>query len=154
MLTEENLKKVEELRKRYPTSQAALLPVLWIAQEQEGWISEDMMRHVGTLLNLPFGHVLGVVTFYTMYNSAPKGKYHIEVCTNVSCMLRGSDKILEAVEHRCAAKPGQTSADGKWSVSEVECMGACGGAPMLAIGEEYYENLTPEKTEQLLATLK
>jgi NADH-quinone oxidoreductase E subunit len=154
MLTEENLKKVEELRKRYPTSQAALLPVLWIAQEQEGWISEDMMRHVGTLLNLPFGHVLGVVTFYTMYNSAPKGKYHIEVCTNVSCMLRGSDKILEAVEHRCAAKPGQTSADGKWSVSEVECMGACGGAPMLAIGEEYYENLTPEKTERLLASLK
>jgi NADH-quinone oxidoreductase E subunit len=154
MLTEENLKKVEELRKRYPTSQAALLPVLWIAQEQEGWISEDMMRHIGTLLNLPFGHVLGVVTFYTMYNSAPKGKYHIEVCTNVSCMLRGSDKILEAVEHRCAAKPGQTSADGKWSVSEVECMGACGGAPMLAIGEEYYENLTPEKTERLLASLK
>lgn len=154
MLTEENLKKVEELRKRYPTSQAALLPVLWIAQEQEGWISEDMMRHVGTLLNLPFGHVLGVVTFYTMYNSAPKGKYHIEVCTNVSCMLRGSDKILEAVEHRCAARPGQTSADGKWSVSEVECMGACGGAPMLAIGEEYYENLTPEKTERLLASLK
>lgn len=154
MLTEENLKKVEELRKRYPTSQAALLPVLWIAQEQEGWISEDMMRHIGTLLNLPFGHVLGVVTFYTMYNSAPKGKYHIEVCTNVSCMLRGSDKILEAVEHRCAARPGQTSADGKWSVSEVECMGACGGAPMLAIGEEYYENLTPEKTERLLASLK
>ncbi len=154
MLSEENLKKVEELRKRYPTSQAALLPVLWIAQEQEGWISEDMMRHIGTLLNLPFGHVLGVVTFYTMYNSAPKGKYHIEVCTNVSCMLRGSDKILEAVEHRCGAKPGQASTDGKWTVSEVECMGACGGAPMLAIGEEYYENLTPEKTEQLLASLK
>lgn len=154
MLTEENLKKVEEVRKCYPTSQAALLPVLWIAQEQEGWISEDMMRHIGTLLNLPFGHVLGVVTFYTMYNSSPKGKYHIEVCTNVSCMLRGSDKILETVEHRCGAKPGQTSADGKWTVSEVECMGACGGAPMLAIGEEYYENLTPEKTDQLLATLK
>jgi len=106
------------------------------------------------LLDLPFGHVLGVVTFYTMYNSALKGKYHIEVCTNVSCMLRGSDKILEAVEHRCGAKPGQTSSDGKWTVSEVECMGACGGAPMLAIGEEYYENLTPEKTERLLGSLK
>jgi len=154
MLTEENLKKVEDLRKRYPTSQAALLPVLWIVQEQEGWISEDMMRHIGLLLNLPFGHVLGVVTFYTMYNSSPKGKYHIEICTNVSCMLRGSDKILEAVEHRCGAKPGQTSADGKWTVSEVECMGACGGAPMLAIGEEYYENLTPEKTERLLESLE
>jgi NADH-quinone oxidoreductase E subunit len=154
MLTEENLKKVEEIRKRYPASQAALLPVLWIAQEQEGWISEEMMRYVGKLLDLPFGHVLGVVTFYSMYNSRKLGKYHIEVCTNVSCMLRGSDKILETIEHRCGVKPGQTSADGKWTVSEVECMGACGGAPMLSIGEEYYEDLTPEKTEKILSSLK
>jgi NADH-quinone oxidoreductase E subunit len=154
MLTEENLKKVEEIRKRYPASQAALLPVLWIAQEQEGWISEEMMRYVGKLLDLPFGHVLGVVTFYSMYNSKKLGKYHIEVCTNVSCMLRGSDKILETIEHRCGVKPGQTSADGKWTVSEVECMGACGGAPMLSIGEEYYEDLTPEKTEKILSSLK
>ncbi|MGA7161048.1 MAG: NAD(P)H-dependent oxidoreductase subunit E [Bacteroidota bacterium] len=154
MLTEENLKKVEEIRKRYPASQAALLPILWIAQEQEGWISEEMMRFIGKLLDIPFGHVLGVVTFYTMYHSKQLGKYHIEVCTNISCMLRGSDKILETIAHRCGAKPGETSADGKWTVSEVECMGACGGAPMLAIGQEYYENLTPEKTEQLLSSLK
>ncbi|HTR82165.1 MAG TPA: NAD(P)H-dependent oxidoreductase subunit E [Bacteroidota bacterium] len=154
MLTPENLKKVEDLRKRYPTSQAALLPVLWIAQEQEGWISEDMMRFLGGLLNLPYGHILGVVTFYTMYHSKPQGKYHIEVCTNVSCMLRGSDKILETIEHHCGVKPGQNSSDGKWTVSEVECMGACGGAPMLAIGEEYHENLTPELTEKLLSSLK
>jgi NADH-quinone oxidoreductase E subunit len=154
MLTEENLAKAEEIRKRYPVAQAALLPVLWIAQEQEGWISEEMMRYVGKLLDLPFGHVLGVVTFYSMYNSRKLGKYHIEVCTNVSCMLRGSDKILETIEHRCGVKPGQTSADGKWTVSEVECMGACGGAPMLSIGEEYYEDLTPEKTEKILSSLK
>jgi NADH-quinone oxidoreductase E subunit len=154
MLTEENLKKIEEIRKRYPTAQAALLPILWIAQEQEGWISEEMMRAIGTMLNIPYGNVLGVVTFYSMYNSKKLGKYHIEVCTNVSCMLRGSDKVLDTIKHRCGVKPGETSADGKWTVSEVECMGACGGAPMLAIGEEYYENLTPEKTEQLLTSLK
>ncbi len=154
MLTEENLAKAEDIRKRYPASQAALLPILWIAQEQEGWISEEMMRYVGKLLNLPYGHILGVVTFYSMYNSKKLGKYHIEVCTNISCMLRGSDKILETIEHRCGAKSGQTSADGKWTVNEVECMGACGGAPMLSIGEEYYENLTPKKTEELLASLK
>ena len=154
MLSSENLEKIEKLRKNYPTSQAALLPVLWIAQEQEGWISEEMMREIGKLLDLPFGHILGVVSFYTMYHSERQGKYHIEVCTNISCMLRGSDGILRAVERHCGAKPGQTSADGKWSVSEVECMGACGGAPMVAIGEEYHENLTPEKTEQLLASLK
>ncbi len=154
MLTEENLKKTEEIRKRYPASQAALLPILWIAQDQDGWISEEMMRYVGKLLDLPYGHILGVVTFYSMYHSKKQGKYHLEVCTNVSCMLRGSDKILEAIEHRCGVKPGQTSADGKWTVSEVECMGACGGAPMLSIGEEYYENLTPKKTEDLLSSLK
>jgi len=154
MLTPENLGKIEKLRAQYPTSQAALLPVLWIAQEQEGWISEEMMREIGKLLNLPYGHILGVVSFYTMYHAEPQGKYHIEVCTNISCLLRGSDGILQAVERHCGAKPGQTSPDGKWSVSEVECMGACGGAPMLAIGEEYHENLTPESTAKLLASLK
>ncbi|MDD8016893.1 MAG: NAD(P)H-dependent oxidoreductase subunit E [Bacteroidota bacterium] len=154
MLTQENLKKVEALYKKYPNKKAALLPVLWIAQEQEGWISEEMMRYIGDLLEVPHAHVLGVVTFYTMYKSKPHGKYHIEVCTNVSCMLRGSDKIRDVVEKHCGAKFGETSADKKFSVSEVECMGACGGAPMIAIGEEYYENLTAEKTEQLLSSLK
>jgi len=94
MFTEENLKKVEEIKKRYPTSQAALLPVLWIAQEQFGWISEDVMRYVAELLGLPYSHVYGVVTFYTMYNKKPVGKYHIQVCTNVSCMLRGAYENL------------------------------------------------------------
>ncbi len=154
MLTPENLKRVEEVRKKYPQARAALLPVLWIAQEQEGWISEPMMRSVGDLLGLPYSHILGVVTFYTMFHSKEEGRYHIEVCTNVSCMLRGSDKILATIGKVCGVKPGETSADGKWTVSEVECMGACGGAPMFAIGEEYYENLTPEKTEQILTSLK
>ena len=153
MLKEENRTKIEEIKKKYPDAKAALLPALWVAQEQEGWISEEMMKEIGTLLELPFGHVLGVVTFYTMFNAKPVGTYHIEVCTNASCLLRGSDKILQKVEYVCGAKVGQTSADGKWTVDEVECMGACGGAPMLAIGEEYYENLTPEKTEELLRKL-
>ncbi len=154
MLTKENLQKVEALYKKYPTKKAALLPVLWIAQEQEGWISEEMMKYIGNLLEVPHAHVLGVVTFYTMYKSKQHGKYHIEVCTNVSCMLKGSDKIVGALEKHCGAKLGQTSADGKFTVTEVECMGACSGAPMVAIGEDYYENLTPEKTEQLLTSLK
>lgn len=154
MLTQENLHKAEALFKKYPHKKAALLPILWIAQGQEGWISQEMMKYIAELVGVPYAHVLGVVTFYTMFNDKKLGRYHIEVCTNVSCMLKGSDKILEKVEHICGAKAGQTSADGKFTVSEVECMGACGGAPMLAIGEEYYEYLTPEKTEQLLANLK
>ncbi len=154
MLTQENLQKAEALFKRYPQKKAALLPILWIAQEQEGWISQDTMKYIGDLVGVTHAHVLGVVTFYTMYNDKKLGKYHIEVCTNVSCMLRGSDTILSIVEKVCGTKLGSTSADGKFTISEVECMGACGGAPMLAIGEEYHEYLTPEKTEQLLTSLK
>lgn len=154
MLTQENLQKAQDLFTRYPEKKAALLPILWIAQEQEGWISQDMMKYVGDLVGVSHAHVLGVVTFYTMYNDKKLGAHHIEVCTNVSCMLRGSDKIVSAVEKVCGTKLGTTSPDGKFTVSEVECMGACGGAPMLAIGEEYHEHLTPESTEQLLTRLK
>ena len=154
MLNEVNLKKVEELRKRYPTSQALVLPVLWIVQEQHGYISEDAMKYVATLLNLPYGQILGVVTFYTMLNRKPVGKHHIEVCTNVSCMLRGSDKILEHIEKSLGIKVGETSPDMKWTLTEVQCMGSCGTAPMLAIGDEYYENLTIEKVNKLINNLK
>lgn len=154
MLTQENLKKAEALFARYPEKKAALLPVLWLAQEQEGWISQEMMRYVADLVGVDHAHVLGVVTFYTMFNDTKLGRHHIEVCTNVSCMLRGSDRILETVERVCGVKAGQTSADGRFTVSEVECMGACGGAPMLAVGERYHEHLTAEKTEQLLSSLR
>jgi NADH-quinone oxidoreductase subunit E len=154
MLTQENLQKAEALFNKYPEKKAALLPVLWIAQDQEGWISEEMMKYVAELVGVPYAHVLGVVTFYTMFNDKKLGRYHIEVCTNVSCMLKGSDNIVSTVERLCGTKLGHTSADGKFTVSEVECMGACGGAPMIAIGENYYEYLTPEKTEQLLTSLK
>jgi len=154
MLTEENLHKVEELRKRYPTTQALLLPVLWIIQEQEGYISEDSMKYTGMLLNLPFSHILGVVTFYSMIQKKAVGKHHIEVCTNISCMLRGSGKILEHIEKRLGIKVGEISVDKKWMLSEAECLGSCGTAPMLTIGDEYYENLTLEKVDKLIDSLQ
>jgi NADH-quinone oxidoreductase E subunit len=154
MLSETNIKKVDELRKRYPTSQALVLPVLWMVQKQEGFISESSMKYVATLLNVPYGHILGVATFYTMLHDKQVGKHHIEVCTNVSCMLRGSSKILEYLEHRLNIKVGETSPDKKWSLEEVECMGACGNAPMVAIGEEFYENLTLEKLDKLIDSLQ
>jgi len=154
MLSEKNLKKIEELRKRYPTSQALLLPVLWMAQEEFGYISEAAMKYVADLLKLPFGHVLGVVTFYTMLHDRPLGAHHVEVCTNISCMLRGSDKILAHLEKRLGIKAGETSKDKKWTLSEVECMGCCGTAPMFAIGDEFYENLTIEKVDRIIDGLK
>ena len=154
MLKNENIKKIEDLKVRYPTTKALVLPALWIAQEQEGYVSEDMMKEIATLLDVPFGHVLGVVTFYTMFHTKPIGKRHVEVCTNVSCMLRGSKAIVEHLEKRLGVSMGETSADGQWTLSEVECMGSCGTAPMFALGEEYYENLTPEKIDSILNGLK
>lgn len=154
MLNENNLKRVEELKRRYPTTQALTLPVLWMVQEQEGYVSEASMQEVAELLNVTFAHVFGVVTFYTMFQQKPTGRHHIEVCTNVSCMLRGSEKIKAHLEHRLGVKCGQTTADNKVTLSETECMGACGYAPMLAIGEDYHENLTPEKVDRLLEGLK
>ena len=154
MLNEANKQKLEELKKRYPTLQALVLPVLWMVQEQEGYISEESMKYVATILNVPYGHILGVVTFYTMYHAKPMGKYHIEVCTNVSCLLRGCDKIVGHLENKLGMRMGETSKDKKWTISEVECMGSCGTAPMFAVGEEYYENLTPEKVDEILEHLK
>lgn len=153
MLTPENLQRIEALKKSYPHSQALVLPVLWIAQEQYGYISQETMKEIANLLHLPFGHILGVVTFYTMYNTKPVGRNHIEVCTNVSCMIRGSQKIVSQLEGKLGMKMGETSKDGTWTLSEVECMGACGGAPMCAIGEEYYENLTPEGVERMIESV-
>ena len=153
MFTPENIQRVEELKKLYPTTQAIVLPVLWIAQEQFGHISHETMKYVADLLGLPFGHILGVVTFYTMYHSKPVGRRHIEVCTNVSCMIRGSQTIVEHLEKKLGISFGETSKDGAWTLSEVECMGACGGAPMCAVGAEYYENLTPQKVDRILEEL-
>jgi NADH-quinone oxidoreductase subunit E len=125
-----------------------------MVQEEHGFISEDAMKYVSQLLSVPFGHILGVVTFYTMFHPKAIGKHHIEVCTNVSCMLRGSGRLVEHLEKRLGIKMGETSKDKKWTLSETECMGSCGTAPMVAVGEEYYENLTPEQVDDILAKLE
>ena len=154
MLTPENLKRVEALRKRYPTSQAALLPTLWIAQEQEGWIAEEMMKYIGGLLKLPHAHILGVVTFYTMFNSKKTGKYHIQICTNVTCQLLGSETIMEYISKKTGCKKGETSENGLFTLSEVECLGSCGTAPMMQVNDDFHENLTFDKIDALLASMK
>jgi NADH-quinone oxidoreductase E subunit len=150
VFTEENLRKVEEIKKRYPKQMAAVLPVLWLAQEQFGWISEEVMHYVADLLDVPFNHILGVVTFYTMYNKKPVGKYHIQVCANISCMLRGSDNLLEHLEKKLGVKIGETTADRMFTLEEVECLGSCGTAPMMQVNDDYYDNLSAEKIDQLL----
>ena len=149
-LSEENLRNLEKLKKLYPTSKSLTLPVLWMAQKQFGWISSETMKYIAGLLNLPVSHIFGVVTFYTMFNTKPVGKNHIQVCTNVSCMLRDAEKITYHLCERMKIKLGETTPDEQFTVTEVECLGACGGAPMMQVNEKYYENLTIEKVDQLL----
>ncbi len=152
--TEENLKRIEEARKKYPTSLAAVMDACYIGQEQNGYISEEVMEEIARVLDVPKTDVLGVVTFYTMYHQKPMGKYHIQVCTNVSCMLRGGKEIFEAVKEKLGIENMEVTSDGMFSIEEVECMGACGGAPMIAINNEYYENMTKEKVLEILDSLK
>ena len=152
--TEDNLKRVEESINRYPQKRAALMPVLYIAQEQNGFISGEVMTEIAGILGITPEDVLGVVTFYTMYHQQPVGKYHIQVCTNVSCMLKGGYGIFELVKEKLGLQTMQVSKDNLFSIEEVECMGSCGTAPMMAINEDYFENLTKEMTDQIIDSLK
>lgn len=151
---DEELAKVENLKRKYPNQQAALMGVLWLAQNKFGWISKDVMKYISELLDVPLSTVEGVVSFYTMYHKKQPGKYHVQVCTNVSCMLRGGQEIYEHISKKLNLNNNETSSDGKFSLEEVECMGACGGAPMVAINEDFYENLTIEKVDEILDSLK
>lgn len=152
--TDENLARVEVARKKYPTALAAIMDTVYIAQEQNGYISTEVMEEIANLLGIDKVYVLGVVTFYTMYHTKPMGKYHVQVCTNVSCMLRGAYEIWDSVKTKLGIDHMQVTPDGKYSLEEVECMGACGYAPMIAVNEDYFENLTKEKVIEILESLK
>ena len=152
--TEENLKKLEEIKSHYPTNDAALMPALWIAQDQFGWISTDAMKYIGDLLKIPYEHVYGVVKFYTMYNKSQVGKYHLQVCTNISCMLRGSYDILDYISKKLNIKTGETTDDKLFTLNEAECLGSCGTAPMMQVNNYYKENLSKEVIDKIIAELK
>ena len=149
----EELDTIEKLKALYPDSKSAIMPVLWMAQKKWGWLSINVMRHVGEVMNLPYSHVFGVASFYTMYFKKPMGRYHVQVCTNVSCMLRGGEKLYDHVSRRYGIGHNQRTQDGMFSLEEVECMGACGGAPMVAINEDYHENISVEDLDRLLDSL-
>ena len=152
--TEENLAKIEQSKKKYPTALAAVMDAVWIGQKQNGYISDEVMLEIANVLGIEKADVLSVVTFYTMYFKKPMGKYHVQVCTNVSCMLRGGYEIYKKVSEKLGIDHLQVTEDGKFSLEEVECMGSCGTAPMIAVNEDYYENLTKEKVFEILDSLK
>lgn len=152
---EEELKQVKEHRLKYPDARSAVLPVLWMLQEKYGWISIDALRYAGDLLEVPYEHMIGVVTFYTMFNTKPKGRIHLQVCTNVSCMLRGAYDIFRHLSEKFGIKNKETTDDGLITIEEVECLGSCATAPVIQVNnKEYYENLTIEKVDELIELLK
>jgi NADH-quinone oxidoreductase E subunit len=151
--TQDNLSKIEQETKKYPSRKPAVMAALYLGQEQNGFISNEVIKEVADVLGITAEEVLGVVTFYTMYHQKQMGKFHIQVCTNVSCMLRGGYEIWNQVKDKFGIDHLNVSEDQKFSLEEVECMGSCGTAPMIAVNEDYYENLTKEKVEEILNSL-
>jgi NADH-quinone oxidoreductase E subunit len=151
----ENAKRrISETRTRYPTAQAALLPVLHIAQEEHGDLRDEVAQLVAETLGLSYAHVHGVVTFYTMYHRKRPGKNVLMVCTNVSCMLRGAYDVLAHLEKRLGVGVGETTADGQFTLIEEECLAACANAPMMICGDRYYLDLDKEKVDRALHELE
>jgi NADH-quinone oxidoreductase E subunit len=154
VFTGEPRRELDTLLGRYPTKMAALLPALWIVQRERGWVSEDAMAEVADLLGLTPAYVKGVVTFYTMYHQHPVGKYFIQVCTTSPCGVCGAEDVVKSfLQHTGAGDLGLTSPDDRYTVIEVECLGACGFATPVMINEEFIESVTPERVPEILAKL-
>src|SRR3954465_14559356 len=151
--SEEKLKKVDEIKARYPQGRqkSALIPLLHMAQEENnGWLSVEAMDYVAELLQIKPIEVYEVATFYSMYNLKPVGKYVFEVCHTGPCMLNGSDGIIDYIKEKLGIRTGETTADGMFTLKTVECLGACGYAPMMQLGKFFKEHLTKEKIDQLI----
>jgi NADH-quinone oxidoreductase subunit E len=152
--SEEKLQEVRKIIARYPEGKqkSALLPLLHLAQDTfGGWLSADAMDYVATLLHIEPIEVYEVATFYSMYNLKPVGKFMFEVCQTGPCMLNGSDDIIQYIGEVLSIKPGETTADGLFSLKTVECLGACGYAPMMQLGKTFREHLTKEKVDAIIA---
>jgi NADH-quinone oxidoreductase E subunit len=151
VFTGKPLEQLNTILGRYPTKQAALLPALWLVQEERGWISDRSMTEVAEVLGLTPAYVKGVVTFYTMYHQHPVGRNFVQVCTTSPCNICGAEEVVRALlKETGAGDLGATSPDGKWTVIEVECLGACGFATPVLINDDFIESVTPEKVPEIV----
>lgn len=147
--------QLDELRTRYPTSEAVLLPALHIAQRLcGGWLPDEAIQAVAGELGLPESKVYGVVTFYDLYHQNPVGRHRIRVCTNLSCQIRGAEEIMETLHRELGVGEEEVTPDGRCSYVHFECLGSCDTAPMMMVNDEYHENLTPKKARDILKGLK
>lgn len=144
----------ETIAARYPVRRAALLPALWLAQRDFGFISVDAMKAVAEMVGCSPAQVLETASFYTMYHKEKPGKYHLQVCQTISCLLSGSEEIKKAIEAKLSLKPGGVTPDGQFSYQPVECLAACHNGPCMRVNDDYHENLTPEGVGKLIDDLK
>lgn len=154
MLSEKIKNTINGIRSQFPTEQALLLPLLHEIQNELGWVSRESMKDAAEFLNLPVSKVREVASFYTMYKLEPQGKVDVQICTNISCWLNGADKLVACASKKLGVHAGETTADGKFTLSQVECLAACGTAPAMMINEDYHENLTEDSLLKLIDQAK
>lgn len=154
MLTEASVAKIKEKAGRYPYVKGAILPALTVAYEQLGYVDDTIYREVAKVIGVPYIEVAEAASFYTMFPKAPRGKYLIQVCHNISCALLGGDALITYLEDRLGIKKGETTADNLFTLISVECLGSCATAPMMQINADFYENLTREKVDRILEELR
>ena len=153
-LSEQALKRVEELKEYYPDKKSAVMPILQLIQEELSVISNEAIEWLGGQLDMPPVHVQELVTFYSMYTQKPRGKYHFQVCRTLSCAVCGSKQLCEKIEEKLNIKPGEVSKDGMWSFEQVECLGSCGTAPVCEVNDSYFESLDPKKLDDLISKIE
>ncbi len=152
--SEATLERAHQIIDRYPHKRSAVMPLLYLAMAEEGWLTDQGMEQVGLLLDMTPAQVQSVASFYTMYKRERTGRYLVSVCTSISCMLLGADDVMSAVEDEAGVPAGETDPEGVLSVEHAECIGACGGAPAIQVNYEMVEGLTPDKARQLIQWLR
>jgi len=153
-VSEKTRAEIEKSLTRYPNTRSAILPVLWALQTEIGWLPASALRYAAQATGIPEPEVFGIATFYTMFNLAPVGRHHLQVCMTLSCSLMGADKLYRHLENKLGISHGETTPDGRFTLRKVECLAACGGAPCLQVNFDYHENLDEAKVDRLLETLK
>ena len=146
-------KKAKSIISNYPKKRYALLPLLHLVQKEKGFINNDSVHYLAELCDVSFNHIQGVISFYSMFTQKQRGKHQISVCTNLSCWIRGANKIVEYLEEKVGVSVNHNSMDKNFFLEEVECLGACGYAPVMILDDKYYEQLTPEKIDEILDKL-
>jgi NADH-quinone oxidoreductase subunit E len=153
-LSPESMTRIKEVMAHYPNKQAALLPILHLVQEEKGYVPEELEADIAEIVEVPVVKVREVLSFYTLYNRLPVGKYHIQMCRTISCTLCGHRDLLKYVKEKLGIDTGQTTPDGKYTLNVVECLAACETAPMMQINEKYYGNLSTQRIDEILKSLE